>query len=74
MSDTNQPPPPTHTQSNSSYFSDFKNLLLASGLTNVAIKTILSPLERWKIISQTQYCYPLRPKKFTNFLDFLKSM
>ena len=74
MSDSTQPHTPTNKQPNSTYFSDFQNLILASGLTSIGIKTILSPLERWKIIAQTQYYYPLRPKKFANFLDFVKSI
>ena len=55
-----------------SYSSSFKNILVTSGVANFAIKTILAPLERWKIISQTQMTYSLRPKKFSGFFDYLQ--
>jgi TPP-dependent indolepyruvate ferredoxin oxidoreductase alpha subunit len=54
-----------------SYTDKFTQVLVSSGIANVITKTILAPVERWRIISQTQTVYPLRPKKFNNFFSYL---
>jgi hypothetical protein len=48
---------------------------MSSGfLANLVATTVLAPLERWKIIKQTQMSYDYRPKdKMTSFLNFLSS-
>lgn len=35
--------------------------------------TILAPLERWRIIAQTQQAYPSNGRKFTSFFNFISS-
>lgn len=55
------------------YRTQIKDELTTAGVANILARTLLAPLERWRIIAQTQMAYPLRPKKFTSFFDFLAS-
>ena len=55
------------------YKRDFLELFSTATLANLFTKTLLAPLERWKIIKQTQMAYDLRPKKFDNFQQYLSS-
>jgi hypothetical protein len=48
------------------YKKDFFDLLTTTGLANILTKTILAPLERWRIISQTQPTYYNNNQKFKN--------
>ena len=43
------------------------------GLTNIIARTVLAPVERWRIIKQTQTTYPLRPLTFKNAIDYVSS-
>lgn len=43
------------------------------GFANIIARTVLAPLERWRIIKQTQVAYPLRPIVFKNFADYVSS-
>lgn len=47
--------------------------MLEIGFTNIIARTILAPLERWRIIKQTQIAYPLRPLIFNNIIDYIQS-
>lgn len=44
-----------------------------SGVLTIVTKTILAPIERWRIIAQTQFIYPYRPNTFNNALEYIKS-
>jgi hypothetical protein len=55
------------------YKRDFVELFSTSALANYLAKTVLAPLERWRIIKQTQLAYELRPAKFSSFPAFLSS-
>ena len=55
------------------YKRDLVELFSTATLANFATKTVLAPLERWKIIKQTQTTYELRPMKFTSFANYLTS-
>lgn len=55
------------------YKRDFLELFSTSALANYLAKTLLAPLERWRIIKQTQLAYELRPAKFSSFPAFLAS-
>lgn len=44
------------------------------GLANIATRFVLAPLERWRIIKQTQVAYPLRPVQFKNSIDYISSI
>jgi hypothetical protein len=44
------------------------------GLANIATRFVLAPLERWRIIKQTQIAYPLRPVAFKNSIDYISSI
>jgi hypothetical protein len=46
--------------------------LVSSGLPGLLVTTLLAPLERWRLIAQTQSAYPLRPKKIS-LLEFCRS-
>lgn len=43
------------------------------GIANIVARTVLAPLERWRIIKQTQIAYPHRPLVFKNFTDYISS-
>ncbi len=49
------------------YKRDFLELFSTATLANFFTKTVLAPLERWRIIKQTQLLYLLRPNKFRSF-------
>ena len=58
------------------YKRDFLELFSTSALANYLAKTLLAPLERWRIIKQTQLAYELRalevesiPVNFLNPID-----
>ena len=56
------------------YKRDFVELLSSGVLANLITTTVLGPLERWKIIKQTQMSYDYRPKnKFNNIVHYLSS-
>lgn len=55
------------------YKRDFAELFSSGLLANLAVKTLLAPLERWRVVKQTQPAYLLRPSKFINFKQFLTS-
>jgi hypothetical protein len=55
------------------YKRDYLELFSTATLANFITKTILAPLERWRIIKQTQLTYELRPVKFTSFFQYLTS-
>lgn len=55
------------------YKRDYVELFSTATLANFITKTVLAPLERWRIIKQTQLTYELRPVKFTSFGQYLKS-
>lgn len=55
------------------YKRDYLELFSTATLANFITKTILAPLERWRIIKQTQLTYELRPVKFTSFAQYLTS-
>lgn len=56
------------------YKLDFANAFFTAGITSILSKTILAPLERWRIIAQTQIAYPKRPMKFTGILNYFSSI
>jgi hypothetical protein len=49
------------------YKRDFVELFSTATLANMVTKTVLAPLERWRIIKQTQLTYELRPSKYKSF-------
>lgn len=51
----------------------FREEFTYAGVANIITMTLLAPLERWRIIAQTQKAYPLRPKKFKHFFDYITS-
>lgn len=55
------------------YKRDFVEVFSTATLANFFTKTLLAPLERWKIIKQTQLAYELRPKKITSFQNYIRS-
>jgi len=55
------------------YKRDYVELFSTATLVNFITKTILAPLERWRIIKQTQLTYELRPVKLTSFTQYLTS-
>lgn len=55
------------------YKRDFVELFSTSALANYFTKTVLAPLERWRIIKQTQMSYELRPNKIKSFSQYLTS-
>lgn len=55
------------------YMAKFKQEFAYAGVANILTMTLLAPLERWRIIAQTQKAYPLRPKKFKHFFDYFTS-
>lgn len=56
------------------YKRDWIDVFSTSLLANFFTKTLLAPLERWRIIKQTQNAYELRPQKFHNFKHYLESI
>jgi len=55
------------------YKRDFLELFSTSALANFFTKTVLAPLERWRIIKQTQPAYELRPSKFAYITTYFSS-
>jgi hypothetical protein len=55
------------------YKRDFLELFSTSAIANFFTKTILAPLERWRIVKQTQLAYELRPNKVKSFSQYLSS-
>jgi hypothetical protein len=55
------------------YKRDFVELFSTSALANYFTKTLLAPLERWRIVKQTQLAYELRPNKIKSFSQYLSS-
>ena len=55
------------------YKRDLVELFSTVTVANLLTKTILAPLERWRIIKQTQPTYELRPIKFTSFPNYISS-
>ena len=53
------------------YKRDFIELFSTATLANFITKTVLAPLQRWKIIKQTQITYELRPKKMNSFFNYV---
>ena len=63
----------THYFDKGTYKRDFAELFSTATLANFITKTVLAPLERWKIIKQTQMTYELRPNKMKSFYQYLTS-
>lgn len=55
------------------YKREFKDYMTEIGLVNIATRFVLAPIERWRIIKQTQVAYPLRPAQFKNSIDYISS-
>jgi hypothetical protein len=55
------------------YKRDFIELFSTSAIANYFTKTVLAPLERWRIVKQTQLSYELRPNKVKSFSQYLTS-
>jgi hypothetical protein len=56
------------------YKREFAELFSTSALANYFTKTVLAPLERWRIVKQTQLSYDLRPNKIKSFSQYLTSI
>jgi hypothetical protein len=55
------------------YKYDWRDYMINVGVANILTRCVLAPLERWRIVKQTQIAYPLRPLHFSSFIDYVSS-
>lgn len=55
------------------YKNDWRDYMINVGIANILTRFVLAPVERWRIVKQTQTAYPLRPLHFSSFFDYVSS-
>lgn len=55
------------------YKYDWRDYMVNVGIANILTRCVLAPVERWRIVKQTQVAYPLRPLRFSSVFDYLSS-
>ena len=55
------------------YKHDWRDYMINVGIANILTRFVLAPVERWRIIKQTQVAYPLKPVQFTSVFDYISS-
>lgn len=55
------------------YKADWRDYMVDVGIANILTRFVLAPVERWRIIKQTQVAYPLRPLQFSSFFEYVSS-